>query len=397
MTTKRIPVSLSDHHGPWCAVCREYIARGLTGHHVLPKAYYRSRFGGDLDLAWTVPVHHECHSQLQQKSNSFGNYLDELLAGARTLDSRNQIATWFHERGYYWYAVLANLDTLHDPRIQLTETERNQRIAYILTSAAGVRGGQNIPWVLSPDPRVIAEPGVHLNLANLRSCRGHYRAAHESLDRGRQLVESLPKWQQQALEPTVQMRRTQIFRDMRDADRALRMAERDYSIDTASVLLGSIAIAGGNRDPAYEALQRLENRAGVLSWLFVAERHFMMGTLAALRADPYDVYRNLSYAQYICAMLGIQLTPHPDLPLAAGQRTGAWTPTKLLCSVMQVTEKRLCPSEEECLAIRNQHIGGRTLYEHLLEPMQGRGGAPVPEPGYPDEQRRLRSLSRERG
>jgi len=342
---------------------------------------------------------------MQDKAEAMKSYLKDLLTGDSRPEDREERARWFHDHGYYWYAVLINLDTIQRLRAALSVDEIWRRRAFLLSSAAGIRGASNIPELILSEP-MSSRPLPMLNLANLHLARGHLKAGRAALRNAQDILEAIPsgpakELARKQLEAAFDRRQSQInhlsgdgLKAVEGARHAVERAESDYSLDTGDtghVILAISSVSSGEYDHTEAALAHLELRQQKLSWLYKAEKLFVKGIHNVLAGclNPADVYVQLTEAQYIYILLGLQMSLSPKLNLASPQgRSWEWTPADVLLSTFASlpTHKRL--SESDCFQLREialrrmRPVSEKPLYEQLLDPLCGRDGAPQPRPGH---------------
>lgn len=380
--------SLADHHDEWCALCLNYFERDEARelHHVVNKAYMRHRFGPSLDFGWVVPTHRDrgCHGRLQRIADAAAAYFIQVLDGAQTIVDREAIARWFHERGYYWLSVLANLDTLQRPVEGADAEQQWRRREFAMTGAAGIRGGQNVPELAMAGASPDARPRLQLYLSNLQSARGHHAAARRSFDIAKAMFDSRLSAEKAVLLPGLLRREAQISRSPADAQEAVRAAESEYSENTALVLQGILAASGNRFDLVEESLERLDSRNGGMSWLYHAETQFIRALylISTGSKDRRAIYSSLSVAQYVYVALSLQMSITPELCLQSPAGRGwDWTPGDVLRSVFS-SSPFVGPDRAECLHLRRVSIQETRLLEKILDPIAGWGDGPKPGPGH---------------
>jgi hypothetical protein len=155
------------------------------------------------------------------------------------------------------------------------------------------------------------------------------------------------------------------------------MAESAYSRDTGMVLRALASTSQRKFDAVYEGFEELNQPNRVTSWLYRAESWFARGIAEVVRdassMAAASAYKYLVASQYVCVMLGLQMTPHPNLPLI---RSCPWdaTPVDFMRAVPLFS--RL--DQQWCLTLRREAIEGEHLYEKLLYPMSLTGPTPRP-------------------
>jgi hypothetical protein len=366
--------SLTDQHGEWCADCLKYFSphEPREFHHVLTKQWVRNRFGSDIDFGWVVPAHVSCHRPRLQATADFTTTrffarLDRETSPAR----REQLSRQFHDRGYYWLSVLANLDAMKSGIGEDDREQSSRRCEFALSSLAGVRGAQNLSRILMKDGARQRSPRIQLNLANLQAARGHELAAKQTLTLFTEVAGTLSKKEREGLKPGLLRRKAQLSRSARDASEAVRAAETQYSKDTALVIQGVLAVGAGEFRYVEESLEQLRERDETISWLYKAEEQFIRALFLILTGseDYTAIYASLCVAQYIYVVLGLQMSISPELPLDGPvDRSWDWTPSDVLRSYFAPNGKNGM-SDMECYQIRVRAITDSNLLERLLSPM----------------------------
>ena len=372
--------SLSDQHGEWCAFCLEYFLRGEVRHlhHVLMRKRIKDRFGSNLDFAWVIPVHGarydnevSCHEKIQSYTNFITDRFFEKLDKEDNLAEREQSARQFHDRGYYWLSALGNLDSIQTRIDGIDEEQLIRRCEFALSSAAGVRGGQNLPKLLMSHGIPVQSPRIQLNLANLQAARGHEVVARRTLRLVTDITELLPKREKESLKPGLLRRQAQLSRSASDAREAVSAAETDYSRDTALVIQGVLAVSSHSFRYVEESLEQLSARGNTISWLYRAEKQFILALFLILSGskDHATIYSLLCEAQYVYILLGLQFSISPKLPFEGPpDRSWDWTPSDVLRSYFTSTGKHTL-SRAECYDIRRRTIHNHDLREQILSPM----------------------------
>lgn len=373
--------SLSDQHGEWCAFCLGYFAPGDVRHfhHVLTRKWVKDRFGSNLNFAWVIPVHGarfdnrtpSCHEQIQHYTNFITRRFFERLGKENSLAMREQSSRQLHDRGYYWLSVLGNLDSIQTRIEGIDREQLIHRCEFALSSAAGIRGGQNLPKVLLGWVGPGQSPRIRLNLANLQAARGHEVVARRTLRLVTDIAELLPKKERESLKPGLLRRRAQLSRSPAGASVAVSAAESNYSRDTALVIQGVLAVSSNAFRYVEKSLEELDARGDAISWLYRAEKHFIRSLFLILSGskDLDKIYSLLCEAQYIYVLLGLQFSISPKLPFEGPpDRSWDWTPSDVLRSYFTSTGKNTL-SRAECYDIRRYTIGDRNLQEKILSPM----------------------------
>lgn len=389
MTTARrlASRSLTDQHGEWCALCLRYFSpnepRDL--HHVLNRARIRDRFGSSLDFAWVIPMHQDCHRRLQGIADAAAVYFVEILDGAPSLVEREKLTRQFHERGYYWLSVLANLDTMQAQIEGIDDEQRLRRCEFALSSSAGVRGGQNLPNILISSAIPKQSPRIQLNLSNLQAARGHQAAAKRSFELATEIIENLPAQERASLLPGLLRRRAQLSRFTAHAREAVIAAESEYSKNTALVFQGVLGVS--NKDFSYveESLEELFARKGTMSWLYEAETYFIQALywLVTGNDDVAAVYSSLCMAQYIYVVLGLQMSITPELQVEGPtDRSWDWTPSDVVRTFFSSQPAYRMLDADACYYIRKGVIWDTHLLEQLLDPLAGWGEETRPGIGH---------------
>lgn len=376
--------SLVDHHGEWCPLCLEYFLprEAIQLHHVIKKAQIHERFGSDLDFGWVVATHDDCHRVLQPLADTAATYFIHRLDGAKTIDEREHICQWFHEKGYYWLSVLANLDTVQRPLEGMDVEHRWRRREFALSSAAGIRGGQNVPALILGGEKPKERPRLELNLSNLRSARGHGNVARKSFELAKDIVNAQSKTQKAALLPGLLRRWAQISRVPEDASKAVVAAESEYSLNTAFVFQGILSVGERRFDLVEKSIEQLGERESKMSWLYYAELQFLRALYSILTDDKdiLKIYSALSVAHYVYVILGLQMSISPKLPFEnPSGRSHEWTPADVLCTPNLLPRLRVLDGQA-CRSIRIAAIGKAFLLEKLLDPICWDG--PKPQPGH---------------
>lgn len=367
--------SLTDQHGGWCAKCLRYFSRSRPAefHHMLTKKWVRDRFGSDLDFSWVVPVHRTCHegpSGLQPRADFMTHNFFERLDMQRSLDERERMSREQHDRGYYWFAVLANIDAINKKIERIDEEQLSRRREFALSSAAGVRGGQNLPNVLMTNSDGDQSPRIQINVANLQAARGHRRAAGRTLEIVTNLMDRLSRREREGLRPALCRRRAQLTRATADACDAVSVAESQYSRDTALVIKGVLAVSSGEFHYAEESLDQLQKRGDLKSWLYQAEERFVRALLWLYTEERNyaEIYSSLCEAQYILVILGLQMSTSPELRLPRpSDSSWDWTPSDVLRSFFRDKKKAL--GRDECYELRRLTIGTTRLLDRMLNGM----------------------------
>jgi hypothetical protein len=387
--------SLSDQHGEWCAVCLGYFVREDVRHfhHVLTRKWVKDRFGSNLDFAWLIPVHgarcgddqFSCHQRIQVDTDRITLRFLDKLGRENSLAKREQSSRQLYDRGYYWLSVLGNLDSI---RTRIEGIDREQlirRCEFALSSAAGVRGGQNLPRLLLGRVVPGQSPRIRLNLANLQAARGHEVVARRTLRLVTDIAELLPKKERESLRPGFLRRGAQLSRSPADARVAVGAAESNYSRDTALVIQGVLGVSSLAFRYVEESLEELSLRGDAISWLYRAEKQFIHG-LFLIRSGSNDlarIYSLLCEAQYIYVLLGLQFSISPKLPFEGPpDRSWDWTPSDVLRSHFTSTRKNAL-SRIECYDIRRRTIGDSGLKRTDTRTSVGGLTGWVEEPGAP--------------
>lgn len=385
MPTKPPSRSLTDQYGEWCAVCLDYFSRENPAeyHHVLTKEWIKTKFT-DLDFSWVIPVHRRCHrgpSGIQPFTDFATHYFFKKLERENRLDERSKLSRQLHERGYYWLSVLANLDAIKGRIDGIDEEQLLRRCEFALSSVAGVRGGQNLPNILLAQRVGRQSPRIRMNLANLQAARGHRRKAAKTLEIVTELMGKLSKREKEGLRPALLRRQAQLTRVTTRARDAVKIAENNYSRDTALVIQGVLAVSGGQFRFAEESIEELGKRGDSKSWLYQAEERFIRALLWILTGEKcYDaIYSSLCEAQYIFVILGLQMSTSPDLVFPRPPYSSwDWTPSDVLRTFFK--DKRMPLGRVDCHKIRRLTIGNtelldRLLYGMLAPPSSERAGA----------------------
>jgi len=350
-------------------------------HHVLSRADVRGHFksilpqGALLDFGWTVPTHPLCHKEMQGNADAAANYLKNLLGPLNGVAERDGFARWFHDRGYYWASALIKFDTLKRFERELDPRARDQLLERLLTSTAGIRGAQNLPY-LAISGRDIQKPGVQLGLTDVKANRGHQGTAVDAYRCARVLTESA-----RDLAPSLKRREAQVFGQLQDAQKATEMAESEYSRHTGLVLSSTAAVIEKKFDLVWEYTEALQDeRKGTGSWLYKAESWFAQGVTtletANTLAGAVSAYKLLAKAQYVAVVLGLQTTPHRDMPFAPQGHSWDWMPADVLMTAPAFSQFLRDP--EDCLKLRREAIAQPKLLRDLLFPLLGYNDAPPP-------------------
>jgi hypothetical protein len=240
----------------------------------------------------------------------------------------------------------------------------------VLSSAAGVRGGQNLPTFLANCCSPKESPRLKLNLANLQAARGHESAAKQTMDLFTRLRESLPKKDKDALTPGLLRRKSQLSRRTSDASDAVRAAESNYSLDTAFVIQGVLAVSNRELPIVERSLDHLYDRGSLMSWLYQAELRFIHGLLLIATRDQNAgmIYSLLCEAQYIYVLLGLQFSITPELPKEVQRSSWGWTPSDVLRFYLGSSGTYKL-GRDECLDLRRRAIHDSNLKENIISPM----------------------------
>ena len=145
---------------------------------------------------------------------------------------------------------------------------------------------------------------------------------------------------------------------------------------TGLVITGWNALAEGRKCAGMHFAELLLGHLDRAPWLYIAEAIFGIACCAIVSGSaPLDrVYAWLAQSQYIYVMLGLQPTPHTNLPLPIPVApTISALPGHILCSdVFHPLPK------ERRIELRTVAIGAETatdsLYRALLDTMCGRRG-----------------------
>jgi len=386
-TRRQASRSLTDQHGEWCALCLRYFFHNEPRelHHVLNRARIRNIFGSSLDFAWVIPMHRNCHSRLQGIADAATVSFVETLKAARTLAEREKLARQFHDRGYYWLSVLANLDTMREQIEGIDDEQRLRRCEYALSSLAGVRGAQNLPKILMESAIPKQSPLIQLNLSNLQAARGHQSAARQSFELATEIIKNLPGRESATLIPGYLRRRVQLSRSTAHAREAVNAAESEYSKNTALVFQGVLAVSNNKLSDAEESLEQLSPRVGTMSWLYEAETKFIRALYLLLsgNSDIAAIYSLLCVAQYIYVVLGLQMSITPELQLEGPlDRSWDWTPSDVVRTFFSSLPRHAMLDADVCYDIRCRAIIDTHLRERLLNPIADWGEVTQPGQGY---------------
>jgi hypothetical protein len=283
---------------------------------------------------------------------------------------------WFYDRGYYWYSVVINLDTILDRRLCLDAEERWRRCQFLLSAAAGIRGAQNLPDLVVPKETKIVRPEIGLSLASLKNARGNLSKANSLFEQTEALLESFPSHIKQRLQPARLRRLAQISRSARIAANAVNAAESEYSRNTALVFEGMISLDNAELTSAEKVLGALAVVEGRMSWLYEAERCFMLALYKILDNSERveDIYGLLCKAQYLYVLLGLTFAISPKLQAPRFkdvERSWDWTPSDVLRVPLLAGSRWQELDEKECTNLRKSCLGRNPLYEELAGPLQG--------------------------
>lgn len=303
-------------------------------------AFVDKRLGRHIPFQWVVPTHPECHPGMQPSASSCQDYLTRLLDGAADFQTIDQHARWFHDRGYYWYSTLIKIEANKSFGAVLDPKDRDQLLERTLASVAGIRGAGHLPELLVPDIKSVELPNVQFQFANLKSNRGHIKSAAARYTDGLELVEALPSSRERRqYTPILKMREAQIMRRPKDAAEAINMAESNYSVRTGLVISTLANVSRSNWEQVGENLIKLTEDSEVTSWLYIAEAWFARALLSLALDTSEDAARRayclLSKSQYVCVILGLQMTPHPDLPIGRKGHRWDWTPVDVLLTTQR--------------------------------------------------------------
>jgi len=336
-----------------------------------------------VDFAWTVPAHMDCHDSLQPSADAAALWFVARLDAATSLEMREALARDLHEKGYYWLSTLTNLDTI-ESRPDGTDSEQAIiRSEFGLSSAAGIRGGQNLPGLIMRPFAGVHRPKTELSRSNLYSARGKRRAAEDSFVAAKELIGSLTAGEQSELAPALLRRWAQISRSILDATEAVNAAESPYSLDAAHVMRAILAVDHGDVETLERSLERLDGRSADMSWLYRAEAEFIHALRLIMLGskDTEQIYARLCVAQFIYVALGLQMSISPDLKrlLNSEARSWDWTPADVAKAYLG--QRRLL-GPADCLEIRKRTLLDTNFLERLLTPMMGWIGPSAPGPGW---------------
>lgn len=339
--------------------------------------------GLQLDFRWVVPVHASCHQSIGKHGIAALTYIQELLAGANSLQERMKLSAWFHDRGYYWIAVLINVHTLFDSSIELGTEERRQRLRYLFSSGAGIRGCQNLPKAVMPSPEDISSAEVALHLTNLKATRGQGNSSLESYQEAVQQMDRMNAATRRSLEGQRFLREAQVFRKVRSAIDAKSAVTTKHGVFTSLTLQSLLAMSIKKHSVAEQALDDLIRHWEDISWLYRAQTWFMQALMLIQThsKDYKKIYQLLIRAQFTYVFLALQLsiTPYIVMQDPPYGRSWEWTPADLLVSYFTSSEGSSSMRDpDECWELRQLAL--TELYDDIRRPMQGEGEG-VPQRG----------------
>jgi hypothetical protein len=271
------------------------------------------------------------------------------------------------ESGLYSIAVFLN-EFARAAQWRLNKEKSLQTLEYQLSARAGIRGQKPLNLKLFADGLSETRARAMLHVANHESNTGNLRGALKTLQRAQELLEGRAQRRlREDLELDVCLRRAQITRSAKAADEAIALASAGsiYRQHTAHLFAGMIAISDGSTSSREHFEVILSS--GQASWLYRAECWFARGLLALVDGDLRAAYRDLSASQYVYAVLGLQPTPHPALPLPAAVRSDC-LPVDLLLGDPRFRGI----SETECLDLRIWAIEASDLRNRLFRDLAGR-------------------------
>jgi hypothetical protein len=391
---KRWPLTLADHHakdrGLWCANCLDYIVKPVDGqpqrqgqkallqnHHQLPEDYLDElgEQGVRFPRGWTVPVHgwpcHQHHPKgldLQSVSDTSAAFLSQLDRGRFDLKQHDHLAKQFHDRGLYGHSAIVKERMKTHLKSQGRMGEYWQVLERQVASAAGFRNELSFAAPSAEEPEspelLLARSNDAANRHRWEESRKYYQ--HANAHRPKHNSERAER-----LEPYYALRKAQQMERKRDdMDRALAACRGlGYSLDTAKVIGSGILLdLGGARDveKARDYANELLSADHETSWLYRAESHFLLACVGAGNERPAWVYAHLVVSQYIYVMLGLQGTPHPNVPACRPSNRNAW-PGDVL-----TTNRRLHSlSPASCLGLRRHMIQESDVQRTLLNDLAG--------------------------
>ncbi len=373
--------SLVDKYGLFCGYCLNTIKNpqdlrhaklGLELHHVFPKAGIRRVLSERFPLTWTVPTHFECHRFLFQ-------YVSNVISGVHLLFNRfptivdlEYFAKNQHEKGDYWGSTLIKLIEIE--RTPVADwTKRALLTRHALASASGIKT-RSIPAILKNLADLYKDdPGVLLHVANFYVNRGNIKKGFEAYNQAKKVFSNAGRKKQDEELSNLANRRLQLDPTKKNAKEARVITESNwYTKSTSLVLTGSLLF---NTYPKMSrtAIEELEHDPASQSWLYVAERLFIIACRELSdqkRTCPFvteSIYEKLIEAQYILCMMGHQGVPHPSLPFLNHKNPSTIMPGDLLIMLPYLSSL----NRAKCREIRKRAIEEKILFAKIMTTLWG--------------------------
>jgi hypothetical protein len=368
-------VNLADSYGPWCAWCLQYLCpspptpcAGLDvhRHHMIRRNWielnltYSRRDFRRHPLEWTVFVHEACHRGRATRGSppTLQSYTDAISRNLQGLDPNStdflgedrlaklqerfntldERARETHEAGLYQLSmVFKGFRSAVQERIE-KRPGPTELGAQEVGSLAGVR--HRTPLKLPARDALERDPRLAYHLANYFSDRGMLQEAVATLEKGDEELRRSSARAQDEYATDRLLRHAQVLRSANAAAEALSEEREGYRAHTALVMTAWVEFGRGRYGGSLEAADALLSPTTSIAWLFRAEGCFAKA--ATMLSDPLvhgpearernrQAYQFLVQAQYICVLLGLQATPHPEvrdrLHMAKGDVRQQWSTT----------------------------------------------------------------------
>lgn len=362
---------------------------------MFPQTYTKARFpSGDespaatqlarFPLEWTVFAHRECHRgrsenlHLQDIADTMRTYVKWIQDSPLNLTLLENDGQRLHNLGVYPLATVLK-EIRRRALVKLDRGEEYFRaLEFQVASFAGVRGQQPVDLRVVGGSEVLQRPRAVLQSANQLANLGRLSEADHLLRHAEYLLSGSFKPKKEAYEVDYQMRLAQIRRNLDAAKEAIELAGADtYRQNTAKVLAGMISLSNEAWINARDLFNEILSEAHV-SWLYRAESWFGLACVGlANNAPAQDVYRFLVKAQYVYVVLGLQATPHPEMPLRALSHRSDCLPGDVLTE----DGAKLDLAKDECFGLRDEEIIGSGLRHKLVGELAAL--FPATEPGGP--------------